>query len=321
MAEPNTCFVSAATAAMVSGYFALDDLGEFRIKGVAEPVPVYRLASIGSARTRLDISRSRGLSRFVGRAGDIRTLEDALEQATAGNGQVIGVVAEAGTGKSRLCFEFLESCRARGIRVLIGRAVAHGKNIPFLPILEIFRAWFEITPQDDAQRAREKIAGRMVLLDPALTETLPSLFEFLGVGDPARPAPATGPEARQREIIGVMRQVVQSHTQPTVTVIEDLHWLDAASGEFLNHLVDARASSRRLLLLNFRPEYHADWMQKSWYRQIPLNPLTAEAIAELLADLLGTDTSLKPLAKALHARTRGNPFLTEEIVQSLIEAS
>lgn len=160
----------------------------------------------------------------------------------------------------------------------------------------------------------------MVLLDPALTETLPSLFEFLGVGDPARPAPATGPEARQREIIGVMRQVVQSHTQPTVTMIEDLHWLDAASGEFLNHLVDARASSRSLLLLNFRPEYHADWMQKSWYRQIPLNPLTAEAIAELLADLLGTDASLNPLAKALHARTRGNPFFTEEIVQSLVEA-
>ena len=320
IAEPNTCFVSANTAALVAGYFALDNLGDFRLKGVTDPVPVYRLAGVGSARTRLDISRSRGLSRFVGRAGDIRTLEDALEQATGGNGQVIGVVAEAGTGKSRLCFEFLESCRARGIRVLIGRAVAHGKNIPFLPILEIFRAWFEITSQDDAQRAREKIAGRMVLLDPALTETLPSLFEFLGVGDPARPAPATGPEARQREIIGVMRQVVQSHTQPTVTMIEDLHWLDAASGEFLNHLVDARANSRSLLLLNFRPEYHADWMQKSWYRQIPLNPLTAAAIAELLADLLGADASLKPLATALHGRTRGNPFFTEEIVQSLIEA-
>ncbi|HEY5644943.1 MAG TPA: adenylate/guanylate cyclase domain-containing protein [Pseudomonadales bacterium] len=320
MAEPNTCFVSESTAALVSGYFTLDDLGEFRIKGVTDPVPVYRLAGTGTARTRLDISRSRGLSRFVGRAGDLRTLEDALEQARNGNGQVIGVVAEAGTGKSRLCFEFLESCRAQGVRVLIGRAVAHGRNIPFLPILEIFRAWFEITPQDDAQRAREKIAGRMVLLDPALTETLPSLFEFLSVGDPSRPSPATSPKTRQREIIGVMRQVVQSHDQPTVTMIEDLHWLDAASDEFLSHLVEARAGSRSLLLLNFRPEYHADWMQKSWYRQIPLNPLTAEALAELLVDLLGTDSSLAPLATALHARTGGNPFFTEEIVQSLIEA-
>jgi class 3 adenylate cyclase/tetratricopeptide (TPR) repeat protein len=320
LAEPNTCFVSENTAELVAGYFALDNLGPFRLKGVVDAVQVHRLAGIGSARTRLDVSRSRGLSRFVGRAADIRTLEDALEQATAGNGQVIGVVADAGTGKSRLCFEFLESCRARGIRVLIGRAVAHGKNIPFLPILEIFRAWFEITAQDDAQRAREKIAGRMVLLDVGLTATLPSLFEFLGVGDPAHPTPPVSPEARQREIIGVMRQVVQSHTQPTVTMIEDLHWLDAASGEFLNHLVDARASSRSLLLLNFRPEYHADWMQKSWYRQIPLKPLSADAIAELLGDLLGSDPSLAPLAAALHARTGGNPFFTEEIVQSLIEA-
>ena len=119
-----------------------------------------------------------------------------------------------------------------------------------------------------------------------------------------------------------MRQVIQSlsETQPTVTMIEDLHWLDAASAEFLEHMVDARAGSRSLLLVNFRPEYHADWMQKSWYRQIPLTPLGREAIAELLADLLGNDPSLAGLAGPIHARTGGNPFFTEEVAQSLIES-
>ena len=119
-----------------------------------------------------------------------------------------------------------------------------------------------------------------------------------------------------------MRQVIQSvsETQPTVTLIEDLHWLDAASAEFLEHMVDARAGSRSLLLVNFRPEYRADWMQKSWYRQIPLTPLGREAIAELLADLLGNDPSLAGLAGPIHARTGGNPFFTEEVAQSLIES-
>jgi class 3 adenylate cyclase len=136
LASPDSCYLTAATAALVGGYFALEDLGEFRVKGVADPVRVHRLLGLGAARTRFDISRARGLSRFVGRAADLRTLDDALEQTSAGNGQVVGVVAEAGTGKSRLCFEFLERCRARGMRVFEGRAVAHGKNIPFLPIFK-----------------------------------------------------------------------------------------------------------------------------------------------------------------------------------------
>ncbi|MFQ5668243.1 MAG: hypothetical protein ACE5I7_17670 [Candidatus Binatia bacterium] len=119
-----------------------------------------------------------------------------------------------------------------------------------------------------------------------------------------------------------MRQVIQSvsEVQPTVTLIEDLHWLDAASAEFLERNVDARAGSRNLLLVNFRPEYHADWMQKSWYRQIPLTPLGKEAIAELLADLLGNDPSLAALSGPIHVRTGGNPFFTEEVAQTLIES-
>src|SRR5712692_8966996 len=322
LAAPDSCYLTAATAALVRGYFALEDLGEFRVKGVAAPVRVHRLAGVGPSRTRFDIARARGLSRFVGRAADIRTLEDSLEQTAAGNGQVVGVVAAAGTGKSRLCFEFLERCRARGMRVYEGRAVAHGRNIPFLPILELFRAYFGITLGDDDRSAREKIAGRMVVLDQSFAEELPLLFDFLGVGDPQRPPPRLEPEARQRQLIGVMRQVIQSVSgeQPTVTLVEDLHWMDGASAEFLEHMVDARAGSRNLLLLNFRPEYRAEWMQKSWYRQIPLTPLGPEAIAELLVDILGNDPSLAGLAGAIHARTGGNPFFTEEVAQSLIES-
>ena len=184
LASPDSCYLTSATAALAGGYFALENLGEFRVKGVVEPVHVHRLIGVGTARTRFDISRAKGLSRFVGRTTDMRTLDDAVMQTAAGNGQVVGVVAEAGAGKSRLCFEFLESCRARGMRVYEGHAVAHGKNIPLLPILELFRAWFGITSQDDARSAREKIAGRMVVLDESLAETLPLLYDFLGVADP-----------------------------------------------------------------------------------------------------------------------------------------
>jgi len=322
LASPDSCYLTADTAAIVSGYFALEDLGEFKVKGATGPVGVRRLVGVGAARTRFDISRARGLSRFVGRAADLRTLEDATEQTAAGNGQVVGVVAQAGTGKSRLCFEFLERCRARGVQVFEGHAVAHGRNIPLLPILEVFRAYFGILQEDDDRSAREKIAGRMVLLDRTFADALPLLFDFLGVADPQHTAPALDPEARQRQLLAVMRQVIQSvsEEQPTVTLIEDLHWMDEASAEFLAQMVEAREGSRNLLLLNFRPEYHAEWMQKSWYRQIPLTPLGRDAIAELLSDLLGSDPSLAALADKVYERTGGNPFFTEEVAQTLIES-
>ena len=252
----------------------------------------------------------------------MQTLEAALERAREGSGQVVGVVAEAGTGKTRLCYQFIERCRGRGLRILEGRGVPHGKNIPFLPILEIFRDYYGIGDRDDDRTAREKIAGRLLLLDEGFRGVLPVLFEFLGVADPERPAPRLAPDARERQLFAVLRKLLQAATreQPGIALIEDLHWIDGASEAWVAEWVEAVAGTHGLLLVNFRPEYHAEWMQKSHYQQLALAPLGPAAVRELLADLLGDDPSTAGLAEAIHARTRGNPFFTEEVVQSLIES-
>jgi class 3 adenylate cyclase/tetratricopeptide (TPR) repeat protein len=320
LASPNSIYLSDATAALVGGYFTLDDLGEFPIKGVSEPVRVHQLTGVGALRTRFDVSRARGLTGFVGRDVDIQTLENALAQSLDGNAQVVGVVAEAGTGKSRLCFEFLESCRARGIRVNEGRAVAHGRSIPFLPMLQVFRSYYGIADDDDPGTVREKIASRLLSLGDEFRPALHLLFDFFGAPDPDDPAPDLDPDARQRQLFDVLRRVVQGEGDPFVTLIEDLHWLDPASEAFLEQWVEAAPGGTGLLVVNFRPEYHADWMQKSWYRQVPLAPLGPEAVQELLGDLLGTDPSVAELVERIHERTGGNPFFTEEVVQSLIES-
>jgi adenylate cyclase len=188
-----------------------------------------------------------------------------------------------------------------------------------LPMLQIFRAYYGISEQDADRAVREKIAGRMLLVDEGFREVLPLLFEFFGVPDPERPAPRMDPEARQRQIAGVLRRVVQSG-EAAVNLIEDLHWMDSASEALLEEWVDATSGGKGLLLLNFRPEYHAEWMRKSWYQQLPLAPLGPEAIRELLDDLLGSDASVECLAEAIRQRTAGSPFFTEEVVQSLIES-
>ncbi|TFG94314.1 MAG: adenylate/guanylate cyclase domain-containing protein, partial [Myxococcales bacterium] len=320
LASPDTIYLSDPTARLVEGYFALEDLGEFPVKGLDAPARVHQLTGVGALRTRFDVSRARGLTRFVGRDADLATIEAAFVQGSAGKGQVVGVVAPAGTGKSRLCFEFLERCRARGVPVIEGHALSHGKNIPFLPMLEVFRAYYGITPQDDPRTVREKIAGRLLLLDENFREALPLVFETFGAADPSRPPPPMDADTRQRQLFGVLRRVVRGEDEPLVAFLDDLHWLDPTSELFLSQWVDAVQGGRTLLLVNFRPEFHADWMQRSWYRQIALAPLGPEAIQELLDDLLGRDPSVAGLAARIHQRTGGNPFFTEEVVQGLIES-
>ena len=322
MADPGKALLTGYTAKLVSGYFQLRDLGETRIKGLNDPLHVFELEGVGRVRTRLDVSRARGFTKFVGRQSEMTALEAALEKAIAGNAQVIGVVAEAGTGKSRLCYEFAEGCRAREIPVYEAHGVAHGKAVPLLPVLESWRSYFGITEHDTARAARDKIAGRMLLLDETLSEGLPIMFDFLGVSDPERPAPPLGPEARQRQLLDLFRRLARARSarEPAVVLFEDLHWFDRASEEYIeNVVVEIAPGNRTLLLLNFRPEYHAGWMQRSYYQQLPLLPLGPEAIKELFADLLGSDPSLHRLRELIQERTGGNPFFIEEIVQSLIE--
>jgi class 3 adenylate cyclase len=265
-AAADAAYVTKYTADLVQGFFQLRDLGAFELRGAAEPLNVYELGGVGGARTRLEVSRARGFSKFVGREGEMQALEAALARSRETAGQVVGVVAEAGVGKSRLCYEFLEGCRARGLSVFEGRAVSHGRNIPFLPMLQVFRAYYGITEQDDDRAVREKIAGRLLLIDEGFREVLPLLFEFFGVTDPERPAPQMDPEASQRQLFAVLQRLVREagEAEPGVTLLEDLHWMDGGSLGFLEQWVEAIGGARGLLLVNFRPEYHAEWMGKSW---------------------------------------------------------
>jgi class 3 adenylate cyclase/tetratricopeptide (TPR) repeat protein len=322
LAEPGKAYLTQHTASLVEGYLALTDLGEFQVKGASRALRVHELTGVGAARGRLDVSRARGFSRFVGRDDELRVLEGAREQAVAGRPQVIGIVGEAGVGKSRLCDMFARRCRAKGVPVYHTSGQAHAKSIPLLPVLQIMRSYFDVTDLDSHQTARERIAGKLLLLDESFGEDLPLIFDFLAVPDPERPSPRMDPEARQRRLLGLTKRLVraQSAREPGVTVFEDLHWLDPASEAFVANHVEASQGTRGLTILNFRPEYQAPWMSKSYYRQIALAPLGPEAIEEMLRDLLGSDPSLDGLPTVVRERTAGNPFFIEEVVQSLVEA-
>src|SRR5213083_932433 len=320
LAGTDRVYLTEHTAALVSGYFRLRDLGPFTVKGVRDPLRVYELEGLGTLRTKLDVSRVRGFSRFVGRDAEIATLEAALARAATGDAQVVGVVAEAGLGKSRLCYEFVQRCRTRGIPIHEAHGVSHGKMVPYLLVLEFLRGYFGIGEQDTAQVMREKIAGRLLLLDPALADALPLLLDFLGVPDPKRPLPRLDPEMRQHRLFEAMKRLThaRSRREPGVSLFEDLHWIDGASEAFVANLVEAVAGTRTLVVVSFRPEYDAAWMRRSYYQRLALPPLGSEAIAELLADRLGTDPSLEGRGDRIRTHTGGNQFFIDAIVQAVL---
>jgi len=321
LAEPGKAHLAEAAAELARGYLDLEDLGEFEIKGASKPVRVFELAGVGSARSRLDLSRERGFSRFVGRTEEMDALERALGQAVAGDGAAVGIVAEPGVGKSRLCLELAERARAGGIEVFECQGQAHGRDIPFMPVLQMLRTYFGIADVDPERIVREKIAGRTLLLDPSFADDLPLLFDFLGVPDPEHPLPQLSAEARHRALRGVVCKLVRApkRREPIVTMVEDLHWMDSASEVLLGELLGSVEGTKTLALVNFRPEYEPGWAEPSYYEQISLEPLRAADTEELLRDLTGAHPSLEGLAGLIHERSAGNPFFVEEIVRELSE--
>jgi class 3 adenylate cyclase/tetratricopeptide (TPR) repeat protein len=322
LAEPGKAYLTESTAELARGFCDLRDLGSFEIKGASRPVQVFELEGVGQARSRLDLARERGFSRFVGRDAEMERLKAALERAKGGAGAAVGLVAEPGIGKSRLYHEFVERCHSDGVEVFQAQAQAHGKAIPYMPILQMLRSFFGISDREPEQLAREKMAGRTLLLDPGFAEDLPLIFDFLGVPDPDRPVAHMNPEGRQRALAEVLCRLVGNpkRRKTLVLVFEDLHWLDDGSQTMLSRLVAGIEGTSTLVLVNYRPEYAPAWEDSPLYETLELQPLRRADTRELLRDLAGEDPSLDGLDEPIHERTGGNPFFIEEIVRELGES-
>jgi len=174
--------VAESTRMLCEGYVTLKPLGPAKVKGVTEPVQVYEVTGLGPLRTRLQRSASRGLSKFVGRDAEMEAMRHALELAKAGRGQIVAAVGDAGVGKSRLFFEFKAKSRS-GCLVLETFSVSHGKASAYLPVIELLKNYFEIEPEDDDRKRREKVGGKVLMLDRSLEDTLPHLFSLLGIAE------------------------------------------------------------------------------------------------------------------------------------------
>jgi tetratricopeptide (TPR) repeat protein len=321
LATPGSIRLTAATRRLAEGLVQVTALGQFPVKGLPEPVEVFELVGASAIRRRLQASAARGLTRFVGRQQELAALQQALERAGAGHGQVVAVVGEAGVGKSRLVYEFVHSHHTPGWLVLESASVSYGKATLYFPVIDLLKRYSHVEEHDDRRTIRAKVTGQVLTLDPALQDTVPALLSLLDALPEDSPFLQLDPPQRRQRTLDALKRVLlrESQEQPLLLVFEDLHWIDAETQALLDRLVESLPSARLLLLVNYRPEYQHGWGSKTYYTQLRLDPLPAVSADEFLHALLGDDASLKPLTPLLIARTEGNPFFLEESVRTLVE--
>jgi adenylate cyclase len=316
-AEPGGILLSATCRELVGAYCDTRSEGTRVLKGIAAPFEVFRLLGLkpGVASDRF---RDESLVQMRGRERELAILKRALLHAEQGAGSAIGIVAVPGIGKSRLCYEFSEWCRERQVDVFEARAHIFGKATPLLPVLELMRALFRITPLMTAATARRQIEEKLLALDPSFADDLPFLADFLGLPVPELEGQNIDPQARQGRLLSVVQGLVKAAGPRTsVIVFEDLHWLDQPSQDFLETIVKAASGTNFVVVLNYRPSWPCPWLALPHYRQLPLAELDSGDIDGLVRDLTGDDPTLEKMISHVARQSDGNPFFAEELVRAL----
>jgi class 3 adenylate cyclase len=289
LAEPGTILLTEATHRLVEGYIRSDTLGLVEVKGQRAPVQVYKVTGRRRWRSRLEMSAERGLTPLIGRQRELALLHDCLTRAEGGRGQVVGIVGEAGVGKSRLLYELQTALPAGRVHWLSGHCVAHGQTTPYLPLLEILRTNFQIEEEDNPLQIREKLRQGVQLLDLSLAQTLPFLEVLLGLPGADEAVRHLEPKDQRQQTFEAIRAlaIAGSQRRPHVLVCENLHWLDQTSEDCLALLIESLAGFPLLVLTTHRPGYTVRWAAKTYYTQLTPDLLTDAEAEAMVATLLG----------------------------------
>ena len=309
-APPGGVMLSDSTARLVENVVLLGDPELVQIKGTDAPVPATRLLAVGEHQ-----ARRRSDSTLVGRKWELNTVTALLEEAIGGAGCVVTVVGPPGIGKSRLVRETVASAAGRGVPVLTTYCGSHTTDIPFHVVAQLMRANIGIEGLG-ADKSRAHIRARLPHADP---EDLLLIDDLLGIGDPEVALPDIGPDARRRRLTALVNGAALAGREPMVVVIEDAHWIDAASESMLADFMTVIPQTPSLMLITYRPEYRGVLSRVPGAQTIALRPLNDQHTTALTTELVGADPSLATLVDRVVARAAGNPFFAEEMVRDLAE--
>ncbi len=310
-ATPDTIVASEAAVPFLERRFDLS------VEGIQERTRgrVYRL--VGHERP---FGVGRRMAPFVGRRDSLQLLHNLLAATVRGQGQLVGVVGEAGLGKSRLIAEFRESLGGLPVTYREGTCLSYGGAIPYLPVVAILRQNCGITESDTAPTIIERVRRSLETVGMNPDERAPYLFQLLGLREGTEALTALTPEALKLRTLDTLRQMVlnASRQWPIVFVVEDLHWIDRTSEELFAALVDDLPGAPILFVATYRPGYRPPWIDKSFATQLALPPLAPDESRAMMRAVLRREVP-EALARLILDKAEGNPFFLEELCRTVEE--
>jgi DNA-binding NtrC family response regulator/tetratricopeptide (TPR) repeat protein len=257
---------------------------------------------------------------FVGRTRELDLLVDALGRGAAGSGQVVFIAGEAGIGKSRLLAEFRQRI-SEPYQWIEGRCASYATTTPFLPVIDGLRRFVGVDDRDDDASATVKLESAVRHLGTDLAWTLPFVRQLLSLQVADENVRALDSASRRSELFRALRALMLriAEVQPLILVIEDLHWIDPASEEYLAFLADVIPAARALMVLSHRTGYRHPFPDRSYHVHLALPPLSGNDMAAMTGSLLGTSDVPSELRGLIADKAEGNPFFVEELVRSLLE--
>ena len=322
IAKPGQIVASRRTQHLRDRLFGFEDLGDFQVKGKAEPVRAYAVTGELGSRARLEVSPDRSLTQLVGRTRELEVLNDAWHRASSGDAAVVLLTGEPGAGKSRLLYEFLRGIEEHGVIELETTCASYGRAIPYRPVLEVLRCYLDLDENMSAAEVKSRIVERLQDLGLEGEEGAILLAHFAGVFAPPEFLNRLSSAELKERTFAVLRDVFlrASRSAAVVLLIENVHWLDTSSAEFLGRLSASLAGHRILLLLSTRPGF-VPLADLRIQETITLEALGTKEVEGMARTILGIETMSAQLLKILAEKSEGNPLYVEEILHQLLETA
>jgi class 3 adenylate cyclase/predicted ATPase len=325
IAAPNTVVISAATFQLLGGFFACQSLGTPLLKGFAQPLEVYQVLYESTARSRLEAAGNTSLTPLVGREQEIGLLRERWAQVKEGLGQVVLLSGEAGIGKSRLVQVLTEQVAAEPRAWLTPcQCSPYHQNTALYPMIDLLeRVVLQFDREESPQQKLGKLEGFVIQSGLPLTETVPLFAALLSLPLGADSAPLTGSPAQQKQqtlhaLLTILRRIAAQ--QPVLFVMEDLHWVDPSTLEFLSLLVDQGPTARILALFTYRPDFRPPWTGRAHLTQVTLNRLPRRQAAELTGRVAHGKALPAEVVEQVVAKTDGVPLFVEELTKMVLES-
>ena len=316
----NMIAITARTKQAAGGYMKSERMDSSEAVAIARGERAYELLSENRALSRWHLRANQGLTRLIGRDMEWMQLRQAWRRAREGQGQLVGIVADAGVGKSRLAHEFLDWETVKRFTVVECGGLQFDANVSYGVVRTLLRNLLGIDERAGDSQARELVLRHLedIGADKDLFHPITFALDLPATDRSWAERAATDKAAAVKDAVAAILQL-QCRRQPVALLVEDLHWIDAESEAVLNRIIDGMAGQRLLVLGTYRPEYRHGWASKGLFQQIRLAPLGSEECGDFLMELLGDDPSVGHLRPLLADRSDGTPLFLEEMVRALAE--